>query len=70
MEPTSVFDCVHIFFVATIGCRLLRRFLRIENCQDPLIFAIFFGGAIGKCIGGSNTTLQEPAGCNGDHWMC
>ena len=30
------------FFVCTIGRRLLRRFLRIKNCQDPLIFAIFF----------------------------
>ena len=29
------------FFVCTIGRRLLRRFLRTKNCQDPLIFAIF-----------------------------
>ena len=42
MEPRSVLDCVHIFFVCTIGRRLLRRFLRIKNCHDPLIFAIFF----------------------------
>ena len=44
------------FFVCTIGRRLLRRFLRIKNCQDPLIFAIFFGGAFGKCIGESDTS--------------
>ena len=55
MEPRSVLDCVHIFFVWTIGRRLLRRFLRIKNCQDPLIFAFVFGGAFGKCIGRSNT---------------
>ena len=30
------------FFVCTIGRRLLRRFLRIKNCQDPLIFPILF----------------------------
>ena len=29
------------FFVCTIGRRVLRRFLRIKNCHDPLIFAIF-----------------------------
>ena len=40
MEPRSFLDCVRIFFVCTIGRRLLRRFLRIKNCQDPLIFAI------------------------------
>ena len=34
------------FFVCTIGRRLLRRFLRIKNCQDPLIFAIFFGWSL------------------------
>ena len=28
------------FFVCTIGRRLLRRFLQIRNCQDPLNFAI------------------------------
>ena len=43
------------FFVCTIGRRLLRRFLRIKNRQDPLIFAIYFGGAFGKCIGGSDS---------------
>ena len=42
-------------FVCTIGPRLLRRFLRIKDCQDPLIFAIFLGGAFGKCISGSDT---------------
>ena len=55
MEPRSVLHCVHIVFVCTIGRRLLRRFLRIKNCQDPLIFTFFFGGAFGKCIGGSDT---------------
>ena len=55
MEPRSVLDCVHFFFVCTIGRRLLRRFLRIMNCHEPLIFAIYFGGGFGKCIGGSNT---------------
>ena len=44
-----------MFFVCMIGRGLLRRFLRIKNCQDPLIFAIFFGRAFGKCIGGSKT---------------
>ena len=41
MEPKSVLDCVHIFFVCPIGRRFVRRFLRIKNCQDPLIFAFF-----------------------------
>ena len=45
---------VFIFFVWIIGRRLLRRFLRSKNCQDPLIFPIFFDGAFGKCIGESN----------------
>ena len=43
------------FFVCTIGCRLLGRFLQIKNCQDPLIFPISFGVAFGNCIGGSDT---------------
>ena len=55
MEPRSVLDCDHFFFLCAIDCRLLRRFLLIKNCQDPLIFAVFLGGAFGKCIGGSDT---------------
>ena len=55
MEPRSVVDCVQIFSVCTIGRRLLSKFLRIKNCQDPLIFPIFRGGAFGKCIGRRDT---------------
>ena len=51
------------FFVCTISRRLLRRFLRIKNCQDPLVFVFFFGGAFGKRIGGSDTPAIWDRSC-------
>ena len=55
MKPRSVLDCVHGFFVCTIGRHLLGIFLRITICQDPLIFCIYLEEAFGKCITRSNT---------------
>ena len=56
MEPRSVLDSVHIF-LCTFGRRLLRRFLRIKNCQDPLIFAIILVQSLVSASAGATPPL-------------
>ena len=53
--------CSYLLFVCTIGRRLLRRVLRIKNCQDPLIFAIFLVEPLVSASAGATTPLYGIA---------
>ena len=54
-ETRSVLVCFLIFFFCIISCHWVRGFPPYHKSQEDLLLLIFFGGAFGKCISGSNS---------------
>ena len=52
----SLVSCSY-FFVCTMGRHLLRRFLRIKNCQDPFIFPFFLWNPLVSASAGATSQL-------------